>query len=96
MTETRPAHPGGYIRDAILKPHKLTVTAAAEALRVSRVALSRLLTGDADLSGDMAFRLEKAFGVSAEWLLQMQFIYDLAEARQAAKTIDVPRYRRVS
>jgi antitoxin HigA-1 len=46
----------------LIEPAGLSVTAAA-ALRVSRPALSSLLNGKADLSGDMALRIEKAFGV---------------------------------
>jgi plasmid maintenance system antidote protein VapI len=39
------------------------VPGSAAALQVSRPALSSLLNGKADLSGDMALRIEKAFGV---------------------------------
>lgn len=48
------------------------MTAAAAALKVSRLALSSLLNGKADLSGDMALRIEKAFGVKMDTLRRMQ------------------------
>ena len=89
-----PPHPGSFVRTEILEPLKLTVTAAAEVLGVSRVALSSLLNGQADLSGDMALRLEKAFGVRMETLMRMQSSYDIAQTRQREKTIAVRRYRR--
>jgi plasmid maintenance system antidote protein VapI len=44
------------------------VTAVARVLKVSRPALSSLLNGKADLSGQMALRIEKAFGVNMETL----------------------------
>src|SRR5262245_9642233 len=88
-----PQHPGAFIRTEILDPLDLTVTAAAKALGVSRVTLSSLLNGQADLSGDMALRLEKAFGVRMETLMRMQSSYDIAKTRQRAKTIVVRRYR---
>jgi hypothetical protein len=46
-----PVHPGAFIRTEILEPLELTVTAAAQALGISRVALSNLLTAQAALSG---------------------------------------------
>jgi addiction module HigA family antidote len=54
-----PPHPGDFIRTEIIEPAGLSVTAAARALRVSRPALSSLLNRKADLSGDMALRIEK-------------------------------------
>jgi addiction module HigA family antidote len=89
-----PPHPGAFIRTGILDPLDLTVTAAARVLGVSRPALSSLLNGQADLSGDMAVRLEKAFGVHLETLMRMQTSYDIALTRQRAKLITMRRYRR--
>jgi hypothetical protein len=45
-------------------------------LKVSRPALSSLLNGKADLSRQMALRVEKAFGVKME--TRMQSAYDIA------------------
>jgi antitoxin HigA-1 len=50
----------------------LTVTAAAMALHVSRPTLSSLLNGKADLSGEMALRIEQAFGLKMDTLMRMQ------------------------
>ena len=61
MPMKNPPHPGDFIRTEIIEPAGLSVTAAAVALHVSRPALSSLLNGKADLSGDMALRIEKAF-----------------------------------
>lgn len=89
-----PLHSGALIRTEILEPLKLTVTAAAQVLGVSRPALSNLLNGQADLSGDMALRIEKAFGVRMETLLRMQSSYDIVRTRQREHLITVRRYRR--
>ena len=88
-----PPHPGAFIRTEILDPLGLTVTAAAAVLGVSRVTLSSLLNGQAKLSGDMALRVEKAFGVRMETLMRMQASYDIVQTRQRAKSITVRRYR---
>ena len=81
MPLKNPPHPGDFIRTEILQPAGLSVTAAAAALRVSPTALSILLTGHADLSGDLALRIEKTFGVKMDTLMRMQASYDIAQAR---------------
>ena len=65
--------------------------AAAAALKVSRPALSGLLNGKADLSGDMALRIEKAFGVKMDTLMRMQASYDIARTRLREGRIHVRR-----
>lgn len=63
MPIKNPPHPGDFIRTEIIEPAGLSVTAAAAALHVSRPALSNLLNSKADLSGDMALRVERPSGL---------------------------------
>ena len=91
MPIKNPPHPGDFIRTEIIEPAGLSVTAAAIALQVSRPALSSLLNGKADLSGDMALRIEKAFGVKMDTLMRMQASYDIAQTRKREKRIHVRR-----
>jgi antitoxin HigA-1 len=88
-----PPHPGDFIRTEIIEPAGLSVTAAADVLRVSRPALSSLLNGKADLSGDMALRVEKAFGVKMDTLMRMQAAFDIAETRKREKRIRVKPFQ---
>jgi len=87
-----PPHPGDFIRTEIIESAGLTVTAAATVLQVSRPALSSLLNGKAALSGDMALRVEKAFGVKMDTLMRMQSAYDIAQTRTREGQIKVKRY----
>jgi len=91
MPMKNPPHPGDFIRTEIIEAAGLTVTAAAMALRVSRPTLSSLLNGKADLSGDMALRIEKAFGVKMDTLMRMQSSYDIAQTRKRENQIRVSR-----
>lgn len=95
MRMKHPPHPGAFIQDEILEPLGLTITKAAEALGVRRATLSELVNAKSALSGEMALRLEKAFGVSMDLLLRMQAGYDAAQARAHASEIRVKRYQLV-
>ena len=98
MTEMReirmmnPAHPGGFVKSEIVEALGLTVTRAAEALGVTRAALSALLNERAHLSPEMALRIEKAFGVAMDTLMRMQNSYDIVQARKRAGDINVKRF----
>lgn len=89
-----PSHPGHSIKDACLEPLELTVTEGAVILGVARHTLSRIINAQAGISPEMAIRLEKAFGSSADTWLRMQAAYDLAQARKHEHEIDIQRYER--
>jgi addiction module HigA family antidote len=92
MRMLNPVHPGHFLKSEIVDAHNLSVTEAAKILRVARPTLSSLLNAKADLSGDMALRFEKAFGVDMETLMRMQNSFDIAQTRSRAKAIKVERY----
>ena len=78
MPMKNPPHPGGTVLHDCIEPLGLTITDAAEKLGVSRFTLSELVNGKRGISPEMAVRLSKVFGGSAEsWLVQ-QAQYDLA------------------
>ena len=58
------------------------------------LALSALLNGRAGLSGTMALRIEKAFGVGMDTLMRMQASYDIARARGREDDVPVETARR--
>lgn len=91
MPMKNPPHPGDFIRTEVITAAGMTVTRAAVALGVSRPALSSLLNQKADLSGDMALRIEKAFGVKMDTLMRMQASYDIAQTRKRERLIRVRR-----
>ena len=91
MPMKNPPHPGRTIANACLKPLGFTVTAGARVLGVARPTLSNVINGKAGISPEMAIRLEKAFGSTADAWLRMQAAYDLAQARRREKDIKVKR-----
>lgn len=75
-----PPHPGEILKQDVLPDLGLTVTAAAEHLKMSRVALSRVLNGRAAISAELALRLADWLPPSAESWLAMQSAHDLWKA----------------
>jgi antitoxin HigA-1 len=76
-----PVHPGTLLREEVLKANGLTQAQVATRLRVTQANLNRVVTGKAALSIELALKVEKAFGISADLLVRMQAGYDLAQAR---------------
>ena len=88
----RPTHPGTMLREDFLPDYGLTVTGLAEALGVSRQTMNDLLRGRRAVSPEMALRLSRLFGNSAEFWLNAQRAVDLWDASQAIKD-DVARIK---
>ena len=82
MTMRNPPHPGIVVLQECIEPLGLTITNAAEALKVSRNTLSELVNGKRGISPEMAVRLSKVFGGTEEGWLVQQAQYDLAHVRR--------------
>ena len=91
MPIKNPAHPGRIIRSACLEPLGLSITEGAKILGVTRQTLSKIVNGKSGVSAEMAIRLAKAFGSSADVWVRMQASYDLAQARKDEAKIKVRR-----
>ena len=75
-----PTHPGKIIKEHYLNPLKITVSAAAKALGVSRKTLSKIVNENGPVTTSMALRLSKAFRTTPELWLNLQRNYDLWHA----------------
>jgi len=92
MPMKNPPHPGDLIKTEIVEALSLSVSKAAQILKVRRATLSHLLHGKSALTPEMALRIEKAFGPDMEHLLRMQLAYDVANTRAHGREITVKRY----
>src|SRR5215468_9723816 len=88
-----PPRPGAFIGEEIFDELTLSVTEAAKVRDVRRATLSGLINGNAALSAEMALRIENAFGVKMETLLNMQAWREAYAMRQREAEIDVKRYQ---
>jgi addiction module HigA family antidote len=93
MPMKNPAHPGRIVRHDCLEPLGLTITEGAKVLGVSRQALNNIVNCKSGISAEMAIRLTKAFGSTADTWLRMQASYDLAQAMKNESKIKVQRQR---
>lgn len=91
MAMFNPPHPGDIVKHECIEPLGLSITAAAKALGVTRQTLNNLVNLKSGISPEMAIRLEKAFGSTADTWLRMQVAYDLAQARKNEGAINVKR-----
>jgi addiction module HigA family antidote len=82
MAMHNPPHPGEFITAVYLEPNDISGRELAAKLRVSPSTLNRILTGVSSISPEMALRLSKCLGRSAESWLAMQHSYDLWQAKR--------------
>lgn len=87
-----PTHPGAILREDVLPALNITVTAAAEHLRITRQQLHRVLSEESSISPEMAVRLGKFCGNGPDLWLGMQDAYDLwhAEQRLGSEVDEIP------
>jgi addiction module HigA family antidote len=82
MAMHNPPHPGEFIREVYLDPNGITGRQLAAKLGVASSTLTRVLNGNNGISSEMALRLSKALGRSAESWMIMQDHFDLWQTRQ--------------
>jgi addiction module HigA family antidote len=79
----RPTHPGEMLREDFMTDYRLSVSQLARALGVSRQSINDLVRERRAVSPQMALRLSRLFGNSAEFWLNAQRGVDLWDAEQA-------------
>jgi addiction module HigA family antidote len=90
MVMKNPPHPGELLKDNV-DGLGLSVAEAAKGLGVTRQQLYNVINGKSAITPEMAVRLEKALGGTADLWLRMQVNYDLAQVRQRDRSIKVKR-----
>ena len=90
IEQNNPMHPGAFIKRVYLVPHDIGSNELARQLRVSTGLVSRLINEKTGVSSEMALKLSKVLGRSAESWLLMQDNYDLCQAK---KVVDLKEYK---
>ena len=90
MEMKNPPHPGELIGDN-LSEVGVSISSAAKGLGITRQQLHNLIAGRCAITPEMAVKLEKAIGSTADTWLRMQMNYDLAQIRKRKGSIKVKR-----
>jgi antitoxin HigA-1 len=77
-----PIHPGAILKEEFLEPMAVSAYALAKAIGVPRNRVTAILHRERAISADTALRLGRYFGMSAEFWLGLQTVYDLEVARR--------------
>ena len=73
--------PGDVLKTYVVKEKGITQDALASAMGVSRLSINQIINGRRSITADMALRLAKVLGTTAEFWLNLQRDVDLATAR---------------
>ena len=85
MIERQPIHPGEILLHDLMEPLGITQKGLAAELRTSFRTINEIINGKRGVSPDMALRLAKYFGMSADFWLNAQKNYELQKAWQKNK-----------
>lgn len=89
MTMYNPPHPGSVLFEEYISAYKFSISAFALRIGTSRKNLSEIINGKTGISAEMALKLSKALGTSAQLWLNMQQAYDLWQARKKVNLDDI-------
>lgn len=87
MRQHNPPHPGEFIKAVYLEPYsdRISRSEIARHLGVARPTFNRLVNGQSNVSPEMAIRLSRVLGGTAQSWLNMQTSYDLYHAERSTK-----------
>ena len=77
-----PIHPGVTLREDFMEPYQLSANGLSKALGIPQNRISDIVRGRRGITADTALRLERAFGVSASFWLNLQSHYELEVAER--------------
>lgn len=90
----QPTHPGEMLLEEFVKPLGIRQTELAERIGVSYPRLNEIIHGKRGVTPDTALRLEKVFGMSAQFWLNLQLVWDLYNAKHSPAAKDIARIKR--
>ncbi len=91
-----PIHPGVTLREDFIKPDRLSANSLSKALGVPQNRIGDIVHGRRGITADTALRLERAFGVSASFWLNLQSHYELEVAERDSRSAIRKTVRRLA
>ncbi len=81
-TDRSPTHPGEMLLEEFLNPTGLTQRELADAIHVSYQRINEIINERRGITPSTALRLERFFGMSADFWMNVQLRWDLYHAQQ--------------
>ena len=94
-THGPPTHPGTMLLEEFLKPLGMTQVALAERIGVSFPRVNEIVRGKRGVTPDTALRLERLFGMEAQFWLNLQLAWDLYQATHSPAAKAIRKIRRL-
>ena len=69
--------PGTILKEEFMEPLGITIYRLSKEIKVQQTAVSQIINGSRRITVDMALRLSRYFGNSAQFWLNLQNHYDL-------------------
>ena len=85
-----PAHPGEILREDVLPALRMSKSAVAGALGISRQTLYDIINEKQPVTAEMAVRFGKLFGNGAAFWVNLQCARDLAIAERTVDVSGIP------
>ena len=92
-THRAPSHPGEMLLTEFIEPANLTQTEVAQRLGISFPRLNELIKGKRGVTPDTALRLERLFGMDADFWLTLQLHWDLWHAKHGEGAREIRKIR---
>lgn len=92
-THRPPTHPGEMLLAEFIEPANLTQTEVAQRLAISFPRLNELIKGKRGVTPDTALRLERLFGMDADFWLTLQLHWDLWQAQRSTAAKEIQKIR---
>ena len=94
-THGPPTHPGQMLLEEFLKPLGMSQVELAERIGVSFPRVNEVIHGKRGVTPDTALRLERLFGMEAQFWLNLQLAWDLYHASRSPAVKAIRKIRRL-
>jgi addiction module HigA family antidote len=86
-------HPGEILKEDVILANALTITDASTLLGISRAALSNVINRKSPITPQLAIRIAKVFGGTADIWIRLQLSFDMREAEQLNKSLKLKPFK---
>ena len=94
-THGPPTHPGEMLMEEFLQPLGISQVELAKLIGVSYPRVNELIHGKRGMTPDTALRLERLFGMEAQFWLNLQLAWDLYQAMHSPAAEEIASIQRL-